>query len=52
MRLIALRIGLGDLVDKKLITVKMATKLFNEEQDKSIQKEIIEESNNRGETGA
>lgn len=52
VRLVALHIGLCDLVDKGIITVKLATSMFNLEKGRGIKDKVIEERKVSGERGA
>lgn len=52
VQLVALRIGLCDLVDKGIITVKLATDLFNLEKDRGVKEKFKEEVKNKKELGA
>ena len=52
VRFIAIRIGLCDLVDKEIISVKDATSIFELEQDKSVKDRFKDEMKNKKEWGA
>ncbi len=51
VKLVALRYGLCDLIEKKIIDLDFAIELFNSEHQKGIYKRIEEEQTSKRETG-